>query len=247
MLWSQKEELRENRRCPNCACRVYIGAIKTLTVFTHFLLGLIEFQFRCWWSNRYSPCVSSPPYNTAAACMSSSYLKCSRIMWANLSILQILNTEPCAWMNSGMPIRRAFPLSRPLVTPGFLSDRIKATDNNTHPGQRGVGWEEYFFGMAAFVHQTLMHMRQGLFLVLWDGTVWHIEHRRGQGTEWSCQNWGSFLRHHHHRRLDGRQSLSGGRKGSIRQSGQRAATLKIGTASFLRNNECLVLYVLRGP
>ena len=31
--------------CPNCACRVYIGAITTLTVFTHFLLGLIEFQF----------------------------------------------------------------------------------------------------------------------------------------------------------------------------------------------------------
>ena len=29
----------------NCACRVYLGAIKTLTVFTHFLLELIEFQF----------------------------------------------------------------------------------------------------------------------------------------------------------------------------------------------------------
>ena len=40
-----KEELRENRRYPNCARRVYIGAIRTLTVFTHFLLGLIEFQF----------------------------------------------------------------------------------------------------------------------------------------------------------------------------------------------------------
>ena len=43
--YDPKEELRENRRCPNCACRVYIGAIKTLTVFTHFLLRLIAFQF----------------------------------------------------------------------------------------------------------------------------------------------------------------------------------------------------------
>ena len=44
--YDPKEELCENCRCPNCACRVYIGAIKTLTL-TYLLLGLIEFQFNC--------------------------------------------------------------------------------------------------------------------------------------------------------------------------------------------------------
>ena len=48
----------------------------------------------------------------------------------------------------------------------------------------------------------------------------HIERRiaergRAEGKEWSCQNWGSFLRHHHRRLLDGRQSLLEGRDPSV--------------------------------
>ena len=49
--YDPKKELRENRWYPDSTCRVYIGAIKTLTVFTHFLLGLIVFQFMPGCSN----------------------------------------------------------------------------------------------------------------------------------------------------------------------------------------------------
>ena len=60
--------MHENRQCPNCACRVYIGAIKTLTVLTHFLLR-IAFQFRNrikWSSNRPMLLSSASPSKVAA-------------------------------------------------------------------------------------------------------------------------------------------------------------------------------------
>ena len=79
----------------------------------------------------------------------------------------------------GMPMRRAFSQSRPLHT------RVPVWSDQGHRQHslRGVmvGWEEHFFGMAPFVYQSLMHMWKRLFfLVLWDSTVWHIDHQRGR-------------------------------------------------------------------